>query len=49
MQFYRRRGWKLVAIHFNAVDKARRIKPEIPLRGEAGIPMRDEFELQRSL
>lgn len=29
----------------NAVDKARKLKPEIPLIGNDGIPIRDEIEL----
>jgi hypothetical protein len=33
----------------NAVDKARKIKPEIPLVGNDGIPIRDEIELRKGL
>jgi hypothetical protein len=29
-----------------AVDEARKIKPEIPLIGELGIPIQDEIELE---
>jgi hypothetical protein len=31
------------------VDKARKIKPEIPLIGNDGIPIRDEIELAKIL
>ncbi len=48
--FYQRRGFSLVAVHRDAVTEARRtIKPEIPLFGEDGIPIRDEIELERRL
>jgi hypothetical protein len=29
-----------------AVDQARKVKPEIPLVGMHGIPIRDEIELE---
>jgi ribosomal protein S18 acetylase RimI-like enzyme len=44
--FYQKRGFELVAIHRNALDRSREIKPQIPLAGENGIPMRDEIELE---
>jgi hypothetical protein len=31
------------------VDDARRLKPSIPLVGEHGIPIRDEFEFELEL
>lgn len=44
--FYQRRGWRITAVRPGAVDDARRdLKPEIPLRGDDGIPIRDEIEL----
>lgn len=50
LRFYQRRGFALVAVHRNAVDKARReLKPELPLVGIDGIPMRDEIELEMLL
>ncbi len=45
--FYQRRGWRLVAVHRGAMDKARMVKPEIPRMGQSGIPMHDEIELER--
>jgi ribosomal protein S18 acetylase RimI-like enzyme len=47
--FYQRRGLRLVALHAGAVERAREIKPQIPLRGEHGIPIRDELELELRL
>ncbi len=47
--FYQKRGFVLVAIHRNAVEAARRVKPQIPLTGLEGIPLRDEIELEMML
>ena len=44
--FYQRRGFVLAALHRNAIEASRRIKPEIPLVGNDGIPIRDEIELE---
>lgn len=47
--FYQKRGYSLVAIHRNALEVSRRIKPQIPLIGMDGIPLRDEIELEKRL
>ncbi len=48
--FYQKRGFRLVALHPGAIDLARRtLKPEIPLLGENGIPIRDEIELEAEI
>jgi ribosomal protein S18 acetylase RimI-like enzyme len=47
--FYQRRGFRVVAIHKDAVTAARRQKPEIPMTGAHGIPIRDELELEMRL
>ena len=39
----------MVAVHRNAVDRARQTKPEIPRVGQHGIPLRDEIELEMRL
>jgi ribosomal protein S18 acetylase RimI-like enzyme len=49
LRFYQKRGFVLAAIHPNAVARSRQIKPEIPLIGNDGIPIRDEIELAMSL
>jgi N-acetylglutamate synthase-like GNAT family acetyltransferase len=49
LKFYQKRGFQLVKIHKNAVRKARELKPEIPLIGNDGIPLRDEIELEKVL
>ena len=49
LRFYQKRGFNLVAIHRNAVDRAREMKPQIPKVGNHGIPIQDEIELERIL
>jgi len=49
LRFYQKRGFCLVAVHRDAVAASRAIKPEIPLIGNDGIPIRDEVELEMSL
>jgi ribosomal protein S18 acetylase RimI-like enzyme len=49
LRFYQRRGFVLAALHPNAMEAARRLKPEIPLVGDYGIPLRDEIELEMAL
>ncbi|HWL23109.1 MAG TPA: GNAT family N-acetyltransferase [Ureibacillus sp.] len=49
LKFYQKRGYVLSAIFNNAVEKARKLKPEIPLVGNDGIPIRDEIELRKRL
>ncbi len=49
LYFYQKRGFQLVAIHRNAIQQARLIKPNIPLLGHAGIPIQDEIELELNL
>jgi ribosomal protein S18 acetylase RimI-like enzyme len=44
-RFYERHGLSLVAVHEGAVDEARKRKPEIPLVGDDGTPVRDELEM----
>jgi ribosomal protein S18 acetylase RimI-like enzyme len=46
LRFYQKRGFLLVAVYRNAVDESRKLKPEIPLTGNDGIPIRDEIELE---
>jgi ribosomal protein S18 acetylase RimI-like enzyme len=49
LRFYQKRGFVLVAIHRNALARSRQLKPEIPLVGAGGIPLRDEIELEMVL
>lgn len=36
-------------LYRNAVEAARRLKPQIPFIGNDGIPIRDEIELEKAL
>jgi GNAT superfamily N-acetyltransferase len=49
LRFYQKRGFVLVAIHRNALELSRTLKPEISLIGNDGIPLRDEIELEMML
>jgi ribosomal protein S18 acetylase RimI-like enzyme len=50
LRFYQRRGFRLAALRAGAVDDSRaRFKPEIPVLGDHGIPLRDELELELDL
>lgn len=49
LRFAQKRGFTLVAVHANALEKSRALKPEIPLVGIEGIPIRDELELELTL
>ena len=50
LRFYQKRGFRLRALRPGAMDAARReLKPEIPLLGENGIPIRDEIELEMEI
>ena len=46
LRFYQKRGFDLVQIRRNALEQARNIKPEIPLIGMDGIPLKHEIELE---
>ena len=46
LKFYQRVGFRIAAVHRDAVTLARRLKLEIPLAGEDGVPIRDEIELE---
>ncbi|MFW9793658.1 MAG: GNAT family N-acetyltransferase [Candidatus Thorarchaeota archaeon] len=47
IEFYQKRGFQIRAIHKNAIEHSRKLKPEIPLIGLNGIPIRDEIELEK--
>ncbi|HEY0605473.1 MAG TPA: GNAT family N-acetyltransferase [Herpetosiphonaceae bacterium] len=46
IRFYQRQGMTLVAVHHNALAESRKLKPEIPLVGLGGKPLRDEIEFE---
>lgn len=49
LRFYQRQGLRIVHVDPGAVDRARRLKPGIPLVGAYGIAMHDELHLERRL
>jgi Acetyltransferase (GNAT) family. len=49
LRFYQKRGFVLSRVIPNAVEEARKRKPEIPFIGHEGIPIRDEIELIKVL
>ena len=49
LRFYQKRGFEMVRLYRNAVEESRIVKPQIPLTGEDGIPIRHEIELEMNL
>jgi N-acetylglutamate synthase-like GNAT family acetyltransferase len=50
LRFYQRRGFRLAELRPGAVDRSRAVlKPEIPVVGAYGIPLRDELVLDKAL
>ncbi len=46
LTFYQKFGFLLAALHRDAINEARKLKPGIPHHGHAGIAIRDEIELE---
>ncbi|MDP2585543.1 MAG: GNAT family N-acetyltransferase, partial [Candidatus Levybacteria bacterium] len=46
LRFYQKRGFRITKVYPNAIDKARKIKPEVPVIGKYGIPLKDALELE---
>ena len=44
--FYQKRGFILNKVFFDSIQQARKLKPEIPIKNENGILIRDEIELK---
>lgn len=49
MRFYEHIGFQRVAIHDNAIELSRRLKPEIPAIGIDGVPIQHEMEYELGL
>jgi hypothetical protein len=47
MHFYQKRDSIMKALHYNAVEESRKIKPEIPRYGYDGIPILHEIEFEK--
>lgn len=48
-RFYIKNGYRLFAIHKDALDISRKLKPQIPKIGKYGIPLQDEWEFEKFL
>ncbi len=49
LSFYLRRGYRLLRLHLDAMDRVRQVKPQVPLTGNDGVPLRDMWVLERQL
>lgn len=49
LRFYQKIGFHMRALRPGIIPEYRKIKPEIPLKGADGIPIRDEIELEMGL
>ena len=49
IRFYQKRGFDMARLYRNALDQSRELKPEIPLIGQDGIPLRHEIEFEMQL
>lgn len=49
IRFYQKRGFDMANLFRNALDVSRKMKPEIPLVGENGIPLKHEIEFEMIL
>ena len=49
LSFYLRRGYRLLRLHLDAMDRVRQVKPQVPLTGNDGVPLRDMWELEKQL
>jgi GNAT superfamily N-acetyltransferase len=47
LRFYLRHGYRLVAVHLDAMDAVRAAKPKVPLVGNGGVPLQDTWELEK--
>ena len=44
---YLTRGYRLIRVHLDAVDRVREFKPKLPDRGYEGYPIRDLWEFEK--
>ena len=48
-KFYGDHGFRLAAFYPDAMDAVRHVKPDIPITGDHGIPLRDMIEFEMGL
>jgi GNAT superfamily N-acetyltransferase len=49
LSFYLNRGYRLVRVHLNAMERVRASKPSVPEIGRDGLPLRDMWEVEKHL
>ena len=49
LNFYIKRGYRLVRLHLDAMDRVRALKPAVPRTGRDGVPLQDMWELEKAL
>ena len=49
LEFYQRKGFVFSNIYKNAIENSRKIKPQIPMFADNGLPIRDEIEFEMKL
>ena len=49
LNFYIKRGYRLVRLHLDAMDRVRALKPGVSTAGRDGVPLQDMWELQKTL
>jgi L-amino acid N-acyltransferase YncA len=49
IDFYQRLGFRMTAINLGVVDEARKVKPQIPVVGERGVPIHDEVVMELAI
>ncbi|HEV8574455.1 MAG TPA: GNAT family N-acetyltransferase [Dehalococcoidia bacterium] len=49
LNFYIKRGYRLVRLHLDAMDRVRALKPGVPRTGRDGVPLQDMWELEKPL
>jgi GNAT superfamily N-acetyltransferase len=47
--FYIKCGYRLTRVHLNAMDRVRRLKPNVPSMSREGLPLQDMWELEKAL
>lgn len=46
IEFYQKRGFTFATLYKNAIEISRKLKPEIPMYADNGLPIRDEIEFE---
>ena len=49
LNFYIKRGYRLVRLHLDALNRVRALKPGVPRIGRDGVPLQDMWELEKEL